>query len=36
MEWVNSNYRLPIKSWCGDIEKEAMAQAIGSNKGLTL
>ncbi|MBU0479167.1 RtcB family protein [bacterium] len=27
MEWVNSNYRLPIKSWCRDIEEEAMTQA---------
>jgi len=28
MEWINSNYRLPIKSWCRDVEKEAMAQAV--------
>lgn len=30
MEWINkeSNYRVPIKSWCADIEDQAMAQAV--------
>ena len=27
MKWINKNNRLPIKSWCDDIESEAMAQA---------
>ena len=27
MKWINKNNRLPIKSWCEDIESEAMAQA---------
>ena len=29
MEWINnaSDYRVPIKSWCADIEDQAMAQA---------
>ena len=27
MEWVNSNYRLPIKSWCKDIDLSEAPQA---------
>ena len=30
MEWITkeADYRVPIKSWCADIENEAMAQAV--------
>ena len=28
MEWVKTDTRVPIKSWCQNIEDEAMEQAI--------
>ena len=28
MEWVNSEHDKPIKSWCKDLEEQALAQAI--------
>ena len=27
MKWINTDNRLPIKSWCENVESEAMAQA---------
>ena len=32
MEWVTKNHRIPIKSWCKEVEKSAMEQAENLSK----